>query len=803
MTDHADPSPIITIERHILDEQAFHPEATGTLTNILYDLALAGKVIASKTTRAGLAEILGRTGDINIQGETVMKLDRFADLTVTRLTDHTGRLAGLASEENAEFLPIPKQYPMGKYLLVFDPLDGSSNVDFNMPVGTIFGIYRRKKDSGPVSLDEFLQPGRNLVASGYIAYGTSTMFVYTAGHGVHGFTLDPSVGEFLLSHPDIRIPKAKYFSVNLGYQMYWSRASSSSRNTCKATAAGSGAVAALHRDARLRLPPQPARGRRLLLPGRHEGPESADGEAAAPLRSQSAGLYRRAGRGLRLGRQRAHPRHQAVLAPPTDAPLHRRQGARRQGRGVHPRPERLIREDGRDMKIPLARTIAVLVLAAAAAATGCAKREAPAPGTAATAPGGGWISLFNGRDLEGWIPKFAGRPLGENYRDTFRVEDGVLRVSYDGYDEFDGEFGHLFYKEPFGRYALRIEYRFVGGQAPGGPAWGFRNSGVMIHSQSPESMGLAQSFPVSIEVQFLGGDGPEERPTANLCTPGTNVVMAGELVTRHCTNSASPTFRGDGWVTVEVEVEGRGPSATSSEAGRSSNTSGLSWIPPTPTAPGSSGRADCSSRRATSPSRPKATPSNSAGSRSSSSGSVQDLADPLRVGLAGLVRRVDDDVGRGRGAELELDGPGDLLLLEDGRLHDGVVRAQVLEDGHPHGVDGHAVRAGQEDAGVLARPGHRPLVDEGLEPVQDDQGRPVGGVDLGDHPPLVGGAVELTHETVPLARYDADGVLERHAEDAAELMRLQAAGRDDALPRWPRDGRRGSRPSSARPGDRT
>jgi fructose-1,6-bisphosphatase I len=223
MPSQASPSSIITIERHILEEQAFHPEATGVLTNILYDLALAGKVIASKTTRAGLAEILGRTEDINVQGETVMKLDRFADLTVARLTDHTGRLAGLASEENAEFIPIPDKYPMGKYLLVFDPLDGSSNVDFNMPVGTIFGIYRRLKESGPVSEGEFLQPARDLVASGYIAYGTSTMFVYTAGHGVHGFTLDPTVGEFLLSHPNIKIPKPKYFSVNLGYQMYWSR----------------------------------------------------------------------------------------------------------------------------------------------------------------------------------------------------------------------------------------------------------------------------------------------------------------------------------------------------------------------------------------------------------------------------------------------------------------------------------------------------------------------------------------------------------------------------------------------------
>ncbi|HSA95707.1 MAG TPA: class 1 fructose-bisphosphatase [Acidobacteriota bacterium] len=222
MPGHADPSPIITIERHILDEQTFHPEATGVLTNILYDLALAGKVIASKTTRAGLAEILGRTEDINVQGETVMKLDRFADLTVTRLTDHTGRLAGLASEENASFLPIPEKYAMGKYLLVFDPLDGSSNVDYNMPVGTIFGVYRRVRESGPVAESEFYQAGRNLVAAGYIAYGTSTMFVYTAGHGVHGFTLDPSVGEFLLSHPDIKIPRPKYFSVNLGYLMYWS-----------------------------------------------------------------------------------------------------------------------------------------------------------------------------------------------------------------------------------------------------------------------------------------------------------------------------------------------------------------------------------------------------------------------------------------------------------------------------------------------------------------------------------------------------------------------------------------------------
>ena len=219
-----DPTAIITIERHILDEQRSHPEATGALTNLLYDIALAGKVIASKTTRAGLAEILGRTEDVNIQGEEVMKLDRFADLTIFRLNDHTGRLAAMASEENKDFLPISDKYPKGKYVLVYDPLDGSSNVDFNVPIGSIFGIYKRISEDGPGTLEDFLQPGRNLVAAGYIAYGSSTMFVYTTGHGVHGFTLDPSVGEFLLSHPRIKIPEPpKYFSVNLGYQMYWTK----------------------------------------------------------------------------------------------------------------------------------------------------------------------------------------------------------------------------------------------------------------------------------------------------------------------------------------------------------------------------------------------------------------------------------------------------------------------------------------------------------------------------------------------------------------------------------------------------
>lgn len=212
-----------TIERFIMDEQLSHPEATGVLTYLLYDLALAGKIIASKTTRAGLVEILGRTDEINIQGEEVQKLDRFADLTIIRLNDHTGRLAVMASEEHADLIHIPGKYPTGKYVLLFDPLDGSSNIDFNIPVGTIFSIFKRTSESGAGTMEDCLQPGKNLVGAGYIIFGSSTMLVYTTGQGTHGFTLDHSVGEFLLSHPYIRLPEEPaYFSANLGNKKYWS-----------------------------------------------------------------------------------------------------------------------------------------------------------------------------------------------------------------------------------------------------------------------------------------------------------------------------------------------------------------------------------------------------------------------------------------------------------------------------------------------------------------------------------------------------------------------------------------------------
>jgi hypothetical protein len=181
---------------------------------------------------------------------------------------------------------------------------------------------------------------------------------------------------------------------------------------------------------------------------------------------------------------------------------------------------------------------------------------APAADAEETLPRGQWVALFNGRNLEGWTPKIRYCELGDNYKQTFRVEDGLLKVRYDGYDEFNERFGHLFYKQPFSHYRLRIEYRFVGDQVKGGPGWATRNSGVMLHGEMPQTMGKDQDFPASIEIQFLGGLGAGPRSTANLCTPGTHVVINEKLIKQHCTSSRSKTYDGDGWVTVEIEVHG-------------------------------------------------------------------------------------------------------------------------------------------------------------------------------------------------------------------------------------------------------
>ena len=216
---------LITIERHILNQEHQHPEATGVFSSLLYDIALAGKIIARETTRAGLSHILGMAGRVNIQGEEQMKLDVFANETLVRMNVDTGRVAAMASEEAAGIIPIPEPHSRnGRYVLLFDPLDGSSNIDANVSVGTIFAIYRRITERGPGTIEDCLQPGRNLAAAGYVIYGTSTMLVYSTGHGVDGFTLDPSLGEFLLTHPNLRFPaKPGYYSVNQANEQYWSQ----------------------------------------------------------------------------------------------------------------------------------------------------------------------------------------------------------------------------------------------------------------------------------------------------------------------------------------------------------------------------------------------------------------------------------------------------------------------------------------------------------------------------------------------------------------------------------------------------
>ena len=214
---------ITTIERHILEQQQSFPDATGELTYLLYDIALAAKIVSREVSKAGLVGILGLTGEENVQGEQVMKLDVFANKTFINMNDHTGRLCAMASEENPDVIPIPERFPIGHYVLVFDPLDGSANIDVNVSVGTIFSIHRKVSTGQRGTLEDFLQPGYRQVAAGYIIYGSSTMMVYTSGQGVHGFTLDPSVGEFLLSHSNIRIPsRGKYYSTNEGNYHYWS-----------------------------------------------------------------------------------------------------------------------------------------------------------------------------------------------------------------------------------------------------------------------------------------------------------------------------------------------------------------------------------------------------------------------------------------------------------------------------------------------------------------------------------------------------------------------------------------------------
>ncbi len=214
---------ITTVTEHLLFHQKESPMATGRFTRLLNELILSAKIISREVNKAGLVDILGFTGEVNVQGEEVVKLDEFANRTLIHRMERAGVLCAMASEENADIIEIPPAFPIGDYILIFDPLDGSSNVDSNVSIGTIFSIYRRKSPEGKnVVLNDLLQKGAEQVAAGYFIYGSSTMMVYTTGRGAHGFTLDPSVGEFLLSHPDIKIPPdGKIYSVNESYWNYW------------------------------------------------------------------------------------------------------------------------------------------------------------------------------------------------------------------------------------------------------------------------------------------------------------------------------------------------------------------------------------------------------------------------------------------------------------------------------------------------------------------------------------------------------------------------------------------------------
>lgn len=213
---------VVTIERFIIEEERNFPEATGELSGILYDMALAGKMIANKVRSAGLADILGSANAENVQGEIQQKLDVVSNEIIVKAFDHGGRLCAMASEEEPGIIQIPDGFRTGKYVMLFDPLDGSSNIDVNVPVGTIFSVYKKITRGPRGEMEDMLQPGRRQVAAGYIIYGSSTMLVYTTGQGAHGFTLDPSIGEFLLSHPYIRIPSTgRYLSVNDAYEQDW------------------------------------------------------------------------------------------------------------------------------------------------------------------------------------------------------------------------------------------------------------------------------------------------------------------------------------------------------------------------------------------------------------------------------------------------------------------------------------------------------------------------------------------------------------------------------------------------------
>jgi fructose-1,6-bisphosphatase I len=215
--------PIVTVEHFIASQEREHPHATGAFTDILRQLSLAAKIISRAVNKAGLVDILGMSGRQNVHGEEVKKLDEYANDVLIEVLARCGSVSGVASEEEEEIVTVPEPYETGPYVIALDPLDGSSNIEVNISVGTIFSIHRKRSDGRDAQLTDLMQPGRDQCAAGYVLYGSSTMLVFTTGSGVHGFTLDPSIGEFLLSHPNMRIPDpgARIYSVNEGNATAW------------------------------------------------------------------------------------------------------------------------------------------------------------------------------------------------------------------------------------------------------------------------------------------------------------------------------------------------------------------------------------------------------------------------------------------------------------------------------------------------------------------------------------------------------------------------------------------------------
>ncbi len=325
-----------TIGRHLVDQEYLFPGATGEFTNLMADLVVAFKLISKEVNKAGLAEVLGVAGRHNVHGEAMQKLDVFADEVIYKAMDHGGHLCLMASEENEHILPIPTRFKKGKYILIFDPVDGSSNIDVNVSIGSIFSILRRRSPGPDGTLEDCLQKGVDQVAAGYCIYGSSTMLVYTAGKGVAGFTLDPSIGEFLISHPTIKIPARGFiYSINEAYANTWDPGTRAYIEQLKGSTNADGKpyslryIGSLVSDFHRNL----LRGGIFLYPASHTDPENPQAKLRLLYEANPLGLIVEqaggrastgVGRILDIPPQDLHQRVPLVLGSPEDVELYER-----------------------------------------------------------------------------------------------------------------------------------------------------------------------------------------------------------------------------------------------------------------------------------------------------------------------------------------------------------------------------------------------------------------------------------------------------------------------------------------------